>query len=273
MSDFLDKDDYVPYAPESTGKVRINHNSYDCSGESNSLVIERNTDGTISAKCFRCGRYGRYSESFYSNSAAKKEAVHAASRTRHSYVTLPSDGSTELSEWRDSRARIRILRYGLTAKEIKDNGIVYSDKLRGIVFPCSDSSGMVGYQVRTFDEELPKYYTKTIDPDRMVWYRRNTSNSNACVLVEDVLSGIKTSRHLSTACLLGTELNAGTLARILEEGHREFIIYLDDDNPIVRAKQRVLKNKLELYGTVRIIHNRGVDPKELSNKELVEILL
>ena len=53
----LDKSLILELAPALPGIVRVNHNTKYCSGDSKSLRIERKADGTIWAKCFRCGEW------------------------------------------------------------------------------------------------------------------------------------------------------------------------------------------------------------------------
>ena len=41
-------------------KIRVNHDVPDCYGTSKSMIIERKTNGDVTAYCFRCGKSGRY---------------------------------------------------------------------------------------------------------------------------------------------------------------------------------------------------------------------
>ena len=52
----LNKEDYLEIGQglECGQKVRVSHDTAECSGSSKSLLIERKEDGTISAYCFRC---------------------------------------------------------------------------------------------------------------------------------------------------------------------------------------------------------------------------
>ena len=60
----IPKTEFLPYAPDGKGAVRINHNSGHCSGESKSLLITRNEDGDVTAFCFRCGATGFHSPGY-----------------------------------------------------------------------------------------------------------------------------------------------------------------------------------------------------------------
>jgi hypothetical protein len=59
------------------------------------------------------------------------------------------------------------------------------------------------------------------------------------------------------------------LGYIVKAGYNDFIVFLDDDNAQVKKQQVVLKNRLESFGNVCIIHSGGIDPKEMSDKELI----
>ena len=90
-------------------------------------------------------------------------------------------------------------------------------------------------------------------------------------MCEDIISGIRLGRHVSSAALLGTSISDLALNVIVRE-FDNFIIFMDDDNADVRMKQLVLKNRLEMFAPVRVIHTNGRDAKEHSDDELEEIL-
>lgn len=122
---------------------------------------------------------------------------------------------------------------------------------------------LVGFQARRIEAEGPKWLSIYSDKSKFyVYYRRHT---DTCVVVEDIVSGMRCARHLSTYVLLGAHISDTGLNQI--KHHKEFLIFLDDDNTQVRMNQLKLKKQLELFGKVRIIH-RGTDPKNLSEVDL-----
>ena len=86
-----------------------------------------------------------------------------------------------------------------------------------------------------------------------------------------MLSAIKVGRQYAAVALLGTGCNI-TTTKWLIKNYKRFIIFLDDDNKIVKRQQRVLKNTLSMLGEAKLITGVGKDPKHLSNSELREII-
>ncbi len=55
----LKYNEFVPHAPDAPGPTaRINHSTSSCKGNSRSLAVWMNNDGTLGAKCHRCGATG-----------------------------------------------------------------------------------------------------------------------------------------------------------------------------------------------------------------------
>jgi len=288
MSEYLDKDEFVPFAPsEIGGEVHVHHCKL---GKDNDrLYIRRNEDDSIIAYCHHCGKRGvskldgvRNISTFRSNKGTLKKGV---SRD----LKLPSDFEKDSSKW-PMKARAWPMKYGITKEELHDNSIGYSEYFGRIVLPTFDEKGKLSqFQTRkidglmgtsTFQRETkydtyikqgstsfqrlfnPKYIGS--DPSRL-------SMDTLCI-VEDSLSAIKCNRYIPTIALNGTSLDDKCILKVVKN-YSSFIIFLDNDNPQVKKSQRKLKKKLELVckGKVTIIYS-DKDPKELSNKELQEIL-
>lgn len=268
---YLRTEEYMPYAPDDVGdRVRVNHDSDDCSGDSNSMTIERKHDG-VYAKCFRCGKYGVSREAKPRHFFATKEAERI-DHDSSGAIRLPYDSERVVREW-PSKARVWVARARITDEEVERYGLAYSARLGRVVLPIYSDGDMVGYQARKIydDDPGPKYYTRTKHPDRMVFISSNPSHSDTIVLCEDVLSAIRVGRFVSSGAILGTSTSDYALG-VLTEGRKYGIIYLDYDNRIVINNTIKLKNKLELLlDRVSLISN-SIDPKQLSDKDLESLL-
>ena len=286
---YLDKDEFVPFAPKNIGEeVHVHHCKL---GKNNDrLYIRRNEDGSIMAYCHHCGMRGiskldgvRHISNFRSS---KSEDV------RQGYnktLKLPSDLETDFDKW-PKKAQMWPLQYGITKEEIHVNHMGYSEYFGRVVLPSFDEKGVLSeYQTRKInglngtasfqrDTKYDTYIKQGSTPLQRVFNPRFTwadpyINPNILCIVEDNLSAIKCNRYTPTIALHGTSLDMKSIIKLSKQ-YTDFIIFLDNDNPQVKKSQSKLKRKLELVckGNVKIVYS-DKDPKELSNKELKEILL
>ena len=268
---YLRTEEYMPHAPDEIGqKVRVNHDSADCSGDSNAMVVERKRDG-VYAKCFRCGCFGINREGRV-RGFFDKEKSRDAIDVKHGDITMPYDSQGDVREW-PSAARVWVRQARVTDEEVKRYGISYSDRLGRVVLPVWRDGVLVGYQARKIHEgdEGPKYYTRTSEPERMVFTVDNDSHRESVVLCEDVLSTIRVGRFMSAGAILGTSTSNYSLD-LLTRGKKHAIIYLDYDNRVVINTSIKLKNKLELLLSNVDLIRTDRDPKGLSDIELQDVL-
>ena len=276
---WLPKEDYleIGLGLAEGHQVRINHESSDCDGSSNSLKIERKHDGNISAYCFRCRRRGFHSiapslESLKSRAAGVRTSESSCT-TR---VELPEDCEGNIRKW-PVQARAWIRKGRLTDDEVEHYGLCYDANDSRLIIPAFDADGdLVSFQSRRVHERdtRPKYLTF-----------RNNSNIHAhliddnCIcrgrriaIVEDTISGIRVGRFMPTLVLHGTQIHPYQIKHMMVAGFDEFIVWLDDDNVQVKRAQLDIKRSLDKVGKCLIYHGNGVDPKELSDDEIQKIL-
>lgn len=272
---YLHKDEYLPYAPDGVGEqVRVNHEGCPAGEDTKRrLYIRRAEDGiTILAFCHHCRKRGSYNTFATSNIKAAKSRYLPKSSVKSEYVHYPASSCREPREW-PSAARAWLYRYGITNKEIDSYGIFYNpDNLR-VGIPVFGSGGVGAIQYRRIFPQWdsgPKY--TTISSATVPLYRsRSWTSGSSVVLCEDAISTIKCGRHLPAAALIGTYLRDEHIYELVDR-FDTFIIFLDDDNSDVRKQELLLKNRLDVFGSARIIHTEK-DPKEYSDDELQEILL
>lgn len=267
--------EFVPYAPDSPGVVRINHNTSTCSGTSNSLKITRSEDGTVYAKCFRCGGIGRFSDSVSKYAKVKRKALGVSGKVNQVY--MPSDLKVKIGEM-PVVVRTKLSQYSLTQKDIDTFGLGWSQRYNRFIIPVYRSGELVGWQGRCYDDHSkePKYITKYKDSGDLYAYILCTGSivgDGVCVVVEDMLSGIRVARHANALVCFGSNISDSGILRSYPDNSK-YLIFLDDDNRTVKLNQLDIKNRLTALGKdATIIAGVGKDPKELPDSELRTIIL
>lgn len=265
---------------DKLGSFRENetkHTHHCKQGKDNDRLYITKRGSTYLFYCHHCGKRGFYRDTGPSNITHVKARF---SKFRGSQphvrrienstarISLPADSLTwhERARW-SVKARYQIGKYALKLLEVTRYGISYSPSKGRLYFPVYHNREMIGYTARRIDCDGPKWLSLYKDKSKFfVYFNRGT---DTCVIVEDYISGILCARHLSTYVLLGTHISDHGINKI--KHHKNFIIFLDDDNPQVKMNQLKLRKQLQLFGDVRIVH-RGTDPKNLSEEELCKEL-
>lgn len=277
--------EYVPYAPEDIGTINKHH----CKDgkDNDKLFITRCEDGyTILAYCHHCGKRGRFNTLKHSTiQQVKAIAAYNKSGSKGSKgfghgtsYRLPRDYQQDYTKW-GRGAYVWLKRYGITDEEISRNRIGYSGTYGRVILPvfgAKELDFMVMRRVNSLDTDSPKYLTYS-NVEHVMYiphmvYTLGRVLPSTVVLTEDILSAIKVARHLPSIALLGTIINIRVLEYVANN-YNNAIIFMDDDNLQVRKKQLDIKNRLEPFiNKVTIIHSNGVDPKEMSDVKLKEVL-
>ena len=172
-----------------------------------------------------------------------------------------------------SSARLWVAQARISPLETKAYGIMYSPSLGRVVLPITYKGEYMGYlSRRIFDDGTPKYVMRSKQPTKMLFRVANEAHSGVVVLCEDVLSAIRLGKYVTTFAILGTSVSDFAL-RELTQGRDHAVIFLDYDNRIVIKKSRVLRNRLELLIDKVSLVDKPIDPKNLSDKELSDILI
>lgn len=194
--------------------------------------------------CFGCGYYRSGDVSYISNPSPPLESKG---------VYLPGECSTDYTmdelNWVSS--------YELTANDLLKYNVLHCEK--GLLFPVFDD-GLLGYQIRTFKEGLPKWYGRGNFRDIF----NILPGKKTLVLTEDIVSSIKVNMagHASMPVYGSTVKNR--FERLYKLGYRDVIIWLDPD-----MHTKVIKEVRWAHGiNTRIIFS-DKDPKEYSTKEIV----
>lgn len=270
MRTYLRKEEFVPYASDVVGKeVR----AYHCTtGKGkDKLFIKRCEDGSIVAHCKHCGATGFYK--------AGKRVRHYTELKRpvktpvkvSKDVYFPLDGLSDIHDW-PKEARVYLLKYGISLKEIENYGITYSPSRGRLIFPIITRGEKTGYAARRVLErdERPKWLLFDSSDNHYILCPFHLLYSDTAIIVEDYISGIKCSRFADTYVVLGTSVSR-QLYHELKSSYKRFYIFLDNDNPKVKVTQKKIRVELEPYGEVTIIRS-DKDPKEHNMSELSSLL-
>jgi hypothetical protein len=241
----LKKSDFVDYAPDNPGVIRINHVTSYCHGDSKSLKIERKEDGSIHAKCFRCGQWGVH------DSKVKSFTLTFDTNIVEDDETFEYD----LYKW-PGRAIHWVKQYRISDFELLEYEIAYSATKKRVILPIWWEGEKVGYQARKiYDEDPgPKYITKAKAPPGFML--KGEQSKVEIVLVEDVISAIKVGRACPAVAMLSTNPTSTLMDYV--KTFSNYKIWLDMDNPqVIRQALKLLKS-LNVFGNTKLI----ISPKD-----------
>lgn len=257
--------EFVPFAPATPGVVRVNHNSPTCAGTSKSIRVERLSDGSITAKCFRCGAIGRDLRESGSLRVLKESLreVEQAAKDRPLGELVYDTTKWPVLAWQWVR------QYGITEGEIKEYGLCYAVERRRVLLPIWWAGEKVGYQLRKIydDDPGPKYDTRCRGGVGFMSF--SPVINNEVVLVEDILSAIKVGRVARTIALLSTNITQAVRTYLSQ--FDRFHVWLDMDNPQVIRSAVKLLNTLDLFGKTHLITTMK-DPKCYDESYIKEAL-
>lgn len=270
---YLPKNEWLPYAPDEPGSVRINHNSPTCSGSSKSLKITRTEDDRIFAKCYRCGGFASTAGRLSSVPAVAKRLAGRFGKTSRP-ITLPSDFTNEISRM-PAVVRSKVYKYGIRQSDFNTFNIGWSEDMQRVVIPVYRDSDLAGWQARYYgsDVTFPKYITSYKDSgDLWIGISDPAMGNLPLVIVEDMFSAIRVSKYCPTLAMLGTELSDSALA--WTSGFDQALVWTDYDSPGVRKKGLKVKDRLTMVGVDAMIRLSGEakDPKEYTDTEILDTL-
>ena len=277
MKRLLSKSEYLPYAPEHTGIVRINHKSDYCVGDSLSLLVERKEDGSVAAHCFRCGSGGYSGPRLrYRDAASLREAAAKRNEDRQVVVggiELPND-TTGLYDDFAPAARAWLSKAGLTKQRIEHENFLWSSDEQCLYIPVRQAGELRGYVQRYFREDAKRYRTLQLDKALFFGYYPVSGEvdkpSENVVVVEDTLSGLRVSENYDTLVALGTNLSPAAVSLLLRQGYKRAVIFLDADNAVVRREARRMAKKLPFLRVTFV--ETGRDPKSYTEEQLKQLI-
>lgn len=252
---YLRYDEFVPFAPDTVGKVRVNHSSATCSGGRDCMVIERLDNGNLSAHCFRCGLSG------YKMDSTINPYKHRSTESlpKRGLLKLPTDLIYNKEDF-----PVHAISYLFKSGVYDCPFIGWSESAQRIYFRLSQSE----FLARSLDKDCPNKWIENIDDKYKHCLFENTISS-LLIVVEDVVSALALNHlGISTLCLYGSSFTARHKA-IINKYCTKFppgeppvlMVWLDDDTPTIKLAQANIANDLySLINNVAILTS-PYDPK------------
>lgn len=216
------------------------------SRDANSLYDDDHTH------CFSCGHRtgGRFNLE-----SIKQRLANNKNKDTKIDIRLPSDSTPDLPY----ECRKWLEQYELTESETKKAGFLWSEERSMMIIPVYGEAGqLLLWQGRYFPKRKPKYFTRGNVQDTLVIYG---SGGSRIVLVEDSISAIKVARLCACSPLYGSSIGTHLLARLLGQGYRELIIWLDKDK--TKEAIRFQQQASALFDSVSVVSTDD-DPKQCS---------
>lgn len=201
--------------------------------------------------CYRCGY-----------TSGRKKIAQANSHPQ-CQIVLPSDVVTELPY----EARQWLNKYELTRLDISRNHVMWSEKYSRIVFPYFNETELLAWQGRYIGEDKTKAKWFSQGKIHEIVHPIGIKNRQA-VLVEDIVSAIKVSRHLGAIPIFGSSISTKQILR-LKTICDILYVWLDKD---IQQKAVKLSHTIGLFGLQSRTIITDLDPKLVEHEEIERIL-
>lgn len=237
------------------GSVRAEH----CVGGDKSAIISAGDKGW-SVYCFRCGEtveFELYPEAPLAERIARLVEAKTQDAVAELAISLPGPAIHELGRWPVGH-RAWLHKAGMFNADIAALGIYYNERLDRVILPVVRGSSVIYWQGRGFDKKRAKYINpKVANPPAAEF-----GIGSCIVLVEDYLSAWKVGKVTEAWGLLGTQLKAEAMSKLLVAG-KPVVTWLDPDKAGI-TKASVMRRALRAYGVrvIDVLSRR--DPKLLS---------
>ena len=238
-------------------RIKVPHDG--CSS-SNSLVITHAENGFL-LYCHKCNDKAFFAHDDSPADHLRRKRLLAETQRLQTLkdYSLPADVSRNIP----AKGLAWLGKAGLTEQQIYQYQIGYSESLGRVILPVTFRNIYHGFIARATESwQKPKYLEMC--PAGVMW--GSHSSSTVCVVVEDILSGIRCAKYISSYALLGTSLGTANLNQLMR--YKRVLLWLDGDKAGFNG---LLKNmsRLRLMTEVKIIRT-DKDPKFYSNDEILE---
>ena len=214
--------------------------------------------------CFGCTDY---KPPEMTNKVVRKimEKMYSAITSGFGCPPLPDDAECALLDGCSS-GLLWLKKYGLTNGEISQHCIKWSKSQQQIIFPFYDDEwNVLAWQARNFSINSCKYMTAGSTDNVLPILGLTTHEEKDIILVEDMVSAIKVSRHYRAMPLLGSSASHRKLGRLCF--YTDTVrFWLDADKLNMSIKMSKALSQMNIKTS--IIHTER-DPKEYSDAEIL----
>jgi hypothetical protein len=175
-------------------------------------------------------------------------------------VSLPHDLSPNIPP----KALSWLSSYHITWQDIIKNNILWSESLKLLVFPLDNA-----WSGRYFGTNVkhPKWYSVG-ELQNIIHILGTVKPKGTIVLVEDIVSAIRVSKHLPAICLFSADISIRKL-NLLKLYNNTICWWLDKDKQKEAATQAIHASSLDI--NIRLVVT-DLDPKCYSDNEIKNIL-
>lgn len=253
-------------------QTKLNHDACPAGRDVKQRLVVKRDGETFIAWCHHCQQKGVYggNPETANHTRRRRQQLNRVQPT----IELPKGLTYDPHEFHPL-ANVWLNKYSITYGERERYGIAWSEYYGRVLLPVYMNEGLVAYQLRRIlpDDDGPKYLTtRKQGVSKPLWQGGQWVSGGAMVLTEDILSAIKVSRVANATALLGTHTPQENLAYILRNKPDVVLLWLDDDNPDVRDKQRKAYRRIRAFVPCHIVHSHGKDPKEHTVEEIEEVI-
>jgi hypothetical protein len=264
MAIYLQPDEYMPDAPDEVGAtVRVSHDG--CGDTRGRLYITRKQDGSgsgrpyVLAYCHNCGLGGRsVPRSFRSSGALRNAGIQVPSAPE--VLALPKGVEFDSSRW-PYEVQGWLRRYGIDLTSTHPY-LAYDPASESLILAAWSSDGLEGYQARSFRKgwDGPKYLTYRKRDAKLP--QRVGNVGDLAVICEDTVSALKVAQTgIATGIPMWRAPADSDRLLELSKEYGKIVVWLDNDNPLVRRNALALARRLRAYNRQVEVELGRSDPK------------
>jgi len=208
--------------------------------------------------CFSCSK----------TSGRAYKAPPVAQRSEGNRVMWVPDDITTVMPF---QAHEWLKKYQLTPKELIDNKVVWSEKMKLLIFLYSKHGILLGWQGRYFgkDTSKPKWWSQG-NLKEMNYILTSKTPCTTLTLTEDIISSIKVSRICNSKPLYGSYINIPDILKVYKDNnYKDIKIWLDADKRKEAYKFSLKLNSLNI--PTRVIYTTK-DPKDYGTNDMEKFI-
>ncbi len=251
---------------EIAQQLQLGHKTrVDCSCGSGKTLIVNHNNKYYSAHCFRCDVNNYHDKGTQTlEELARIKALNEAVLDANLPLALPSDFTLEIP----LHGRLWLYTGGLSESDWRELGFGYSKEWERVVMPIYKDNQLIWYQARAILQgQKPKYVQPSKDRQEIMFIK-HTKLKERIVIVEDILSAVRVSKHIAAASLLGTKITTAQAAELSK--YKRVTLWLDNDKAGRQGAYKIKKTLSLLVDVDSVVTEE--DPKVLSDEQIKEIL-
>lgn len=243
------------------------------------LTRPHGSPGIVLAFCHNCAEHGVLRDGLdkFRDFGTKKSSTHTESipfKIPDGMEADPTVWPTVAKEWRVNK--------GLNEVQCDTSNIMYDPTTHRMYLPMFKEVGysglpavraeLMGYQLRRLEGDDAKYLTALVDQDTKPYTRFGSANTEFCVLVEDLASGIILSaaaHNHGVSALVNYGIKVVPEILAANTNCDKNVVWLDNDSPKVHEQAKTIARTWALISGKRSLIERVLtDPKHYRSGDI-----